>query len=197
MPENLPEPILIRNDKKAGRLIWTFSIIIFCAVAALGNFHLNINLHFDVHIFAKINAFINTLVSLLLIAALIAVKNKKYLLHKKLMISALILSVLFLISYICHHLLAGEAKFGDMNHDGFVSNEEMAVVGKERIFYLILLATHILLAAVMLPFILFTAYRGLVSDFMRHKKLARITWPVWFYISVSGPLIYWMISPYY
>ncbi len=113
------------------------------------------------------------------------------------MISALVLSVIFLFSYICHHVLAGETKFGDINHDGIVSAEEIAAVGIERIFYFILLATHIILAAIMLPFILFTAYRGLVADFPAHKKLARITWPIWFYISVSGPLVYWFISPYY
>ena len=113
------------------------------------------------------------------------------------MITALILSVIFLISYICHHVLAGETKFGDINHDGIVSAEEIAAAGNVRIIYFVLLATHIVLAAVMLPFILFTAYRGLAADFPSHKKLARITWPIWFYIAVSGPLIYLLISPYY
>ncbi len=197
MSENLPQPVLQRNDKKAKKVIWLFSIVIFCAVALLGNYKLPVKVNFDVHIFAKINAVINSLVALLLIAALIAVKMKKFHLHKKIMISALVLSVIFLISYICHHVLAGETKFGDINHDGIVSAEEIAAVGSERIFYLILLITHIILAAIMLPFILFTAYRGLVADFPAHKKLARITWPIWFYISVSGPLVYWFISPYY
>jgi len=197
MRESLPQPVLQRNDRKAKKLIWVFSICIFCAVALLGNYTLPVHVNFDVHVFAKINAVINSLVALILILALVAVKQKKYLLHKKIMITALILSVIFLISYICHHLLAGETKFGDINHDGIVSAEEIAAVGSQRIFYFILLATHIILAAVMLPFILFTAYRGLVSDFTAHKKLARITWPIWFYISVSGPLVYWLISPYY
>lgn len=197
MPENLPQPVLQRNDKNAKKVIWLFSIVIFCAVALLGNYKLPVHVNFDVHIFAKVNAVINSLVALLLIAALIAVKMKKFHLHKKIMISALVLSVIFLISYICHHVLAGETKFGDINHDGIVSAEEIAAVGSERILYFILLATHIILAAVMLPFILFTAYRGLVSDFPAHKKLARITWPIWFYISISGPLVYMFISPYY
>ncbi|MEO7210845.1 MAG: DUF420 domain-containing protein [Chitinophagaceae bacterium] len=197
MPENLPQPVLQRNDKKAKKIIWIFSIFIFCAVALLGNYKLPVQVNFDPHIFAKINAVINSLVAVLLIAALIAVKMKKFHLHKKIMITALVLSVIFLISYICHHVLAGETKFGDINHDGIVSAEEIAAVGSERIFYFILLATHIILAAIMLPFILFTAYRGLVADFPAHKKLTRITWPIWFYISVSGPLVYWFISPYY
>ncbi len=197
MPENLPQPVFQRNDRKAKKTIWIFSFIIFCAVALLGNYKLPVQVNFDVHIFAKINAAINTIVALLLIAALVAVRNKKYQLHKKMMITALILSVIFLISYICHHVLAGETKFGDINHDGIVSAEEIAAAGNVRIIYFVLLATHIVLAAVMLPFILFTAYRGLAADFPSHKKLARITWPIWFYIAVSGPLIYLLISPYY
>lgn len=197
MPENLPQPVLQRNDRKAKKTIWVFSIIIFCAVALLGNYKLPVQINFDVHIFAKINAVVNTTVALLLIAALVAVKMKNYQLHKKIMITALTLSVIFLISYICHHVLAGETKFGDINHDGIVNAEEITLAGSKRMFYFVLLVTHIILAAVMLPFILFTAYRGLVADFHAHKKLARITWPIWFYIAVSGPLIYLMISPYY
>ena len=113
------------------------------------------------------------------------------------MITALILSVLFLVSYIAHHLLAGEAYYGDANHDGKLDSAELAAAGSSRTAYLILLSTHIFLAAIILPFILFTAYRGLISEFPKHKKLARITWPLWFYVAVTGPVIYWMIHPYY
>jgi putative membrane protein len=93
--------------------------------------------------------------------------------------------------------LAGEAKFGDVNHDGIVDDAEKLAVGSMRIVYLIILATHIILAAVILPFILFTAYRGLTGEFPAHKKIARITWPLWFYVAVTGPVVYFMISPYY
>jgi len=188
---------LQKNDIKAKQLIWIFSIVVFTAVILLGNFKLNIHLNFDVHIFAAINAFINTTIAFLLVVALIAVKNKKYLIHKNLMLIALVLSVIFLISYIAHHLLAGEAKFGDINHDGILSNEELKQVEGVRNVYLVILFSHIFLAAVMLPFILFTAYRGLTAEFAAHKKLARYTWPLWFYIAVTGPVIYRMISPYY
>ena len=188
---------LQKNDNKARKLIWIFSIVIFTAVALFGNFKLNIHLGFDVHIFAMINAFINTTIAVLLIAALIAVKNKKYAAHKNIMLTSLVLSVFFLVSYIAHHLLAGEAKFGDVNHDGILSDEELRQVVNVRPVYLVILFSHIFLAAIILPFILFTAYRGLIAEFAGHKKLARYTWPLWFYIAVTGPLIYWMISPYY
>lgn len=186
-----------KNDKKAKQLIWLFSVVVFTAVVLLGNFKLGINPGFDVHIFAKANAFINTVIAVLLVAALIAVKNKSYALHKKLMLAALVLSILFLVSYIAHHLLAGEAKFGDINHDGVVSAGELAAAGSTRIVYLIILFTHIPLAALILPFILFTAYRALIAEFPAHKKLARYTWPLWFYVAVTGPIIYYLISPYY
>ena len=166
-------------------------------IVLLSRFTLEIELGFDVHIFATINAFLNSTIALLLVLALWAVKNKNYLLHKQLMLTALILSVLFLVSYIAHHLLAGEAKFGDSDYNGIVSEAEKLVVGNLRIVYFIILATHIFLAAIILPFILFTAYRALTAEYEMHKKLARITWPLWFYVAVTGPIIYLMICPYY
>lgn len=188
---------LQKNDKKAYWLIGVFSIVVFMAVVALGRFKLNIQLEFDVHIFAKINAYINTVVAILLMAALIAIKKQKYRLHKNLMITAMLLSVLFLVSYIAHHLLAGEAKFGDINHDGFLSAGEKLQAGTTRVVYLLFLATHIVLAAIILPFILFTAYRALTSEWPAHKKLARYTWPLWLYVAATGPVVYYLISPYY
>jgi len=109
----------------------------------------------------------------------------------------MVLSVLFLVSYIAHHLLAGEARFGDINHDGIVSADEKFQVGSLRIIYLLLLATHIILAAFILPFILFTAYRALTAEWPAHRKLAKYTWPLWLYVAITGPIVYLMISPYY
>ena len=177
------QPVWQRNDVKAKRLIWIFSAIVFIAVTALSRVKLDVNLGFDLHLFAKINAMLNSIVAVLLIAALIAVKSRRYEAHKRLMITAMILSILFLVSYICHHLFTGETSFGGT---GIVKN----------IYYFVLL-THIPLAGLVLPFILFTAYRGLTGDWSRHKKLARITWPIWLYVSITGVVVYLMISPYY
>ena len=186
-----------KNDKKAKTLIFIFSAVVFAAVVLLSRVQLKVNPGFDVHLFAKANAIINSCVAVLLVIALIAVKSKNYTLHRNLMMTAMMLSVLFLISYICHHLLAGETRFGDVNHDGIVSAIEKAVVGSSRMIYYIILGTHIPLAGIILPFILFSAYRALTGEFDKHKKLVRITWPVWFYVAVSGVVVYWMISPYY
>ncbi|MCR6719271.1 MAG: DUF420 domain-containing protein [Chitinophagaceae bacterium] len=190
-------PAWKKNDKRAKRLIIVFSIIVFAAVVLLNRVKLDVDLGFDVHLFAQANAVINTLVSIVLILALFAVKQKKYKLHRGLMLTALTLSVLFLVSYICHHLFAGDTIFGDIDGDRQLSELEKSQVGSARTIYIIVLATHIPLAGLILPFILFTAYRALIGEFENHKKLARITWPVWFYVAVTGVLVYWMISPYY
>jgi len=190
-------PVLAKNDRKANTLIILVSVIVFVAVASLSRIKLNVDVGFDVHVFALINAVINSIVTILLAAALIAVKQRKYLLHKRIMLTALVLSVLFLVSYICHHLLAGDTRFGDLDHDGLLSDAEKAQAGPLRVFYYLVLFTHIPLAGIILPFILYTAYRALTGEWKRHRKLARITWPVWFYVSVSGVLVYLLISPYY
>jgi len=190
-------PVLKKNDRKASVLIIVFSIIVFAAVVLLTRVKLELDLGFDVHFFALINAIINSCVAILLILALIVVKKRKYETHKKLMLTAMVLSILFLLSYISHHLLAGDTRFGDINHDGIVTEAEKAGAGSLRIIYYIILGTHIPLAGLILPFILFTAYRALIGEYPEHKKLARITWPVWFYVAITGVAVYLMISPYY
>lgn len=176
-------PILKKNDKLANIVVGVVSIIVFLAVVALKNIELGAAVGFDIHIFAHINAVINSIVSILLISGLVAIKSRRLELHKRIMMSAIIFSVLFLLSYICHHLLAGDTKFGG---EGLV-----------RPVYFFILITHIILAAVILPFILFTSYRALIAEWPAHRKLARITWPIWFYVSVTGVIVYLMISPYY
>lgn len=191
------QPTIAKNDRKAKLFIWTVSIIVFLAVAFLSKFKLTIDLGFNPHLFAKANAVINSAVAFLLVAGLITIKQKRYALHKIIMINAMVLSVLFLLSYIGHHLLAGETKYGDINHDGLVDEAELLQAGGLRTLYYFILITHIPLAAIILPFILFTAYRALTGEYEQHKKLTRFTWPVWFYVAVTGVIVYYMISPYY
>jgi putative membrane protein len=193
------QPALQKNDKKAKLLITVFSVIVFAAITVLGKYNLagKVTLPFDVHIFAVINALTNSLVAVLLIAGLLTVKNKNYLLHKKIMLFAMGLSVLFLLSYICHHLFAGEAIYGDTDGVKGLSDAERAAVGSMRSVYLAILITHIPLAGLALPFILFAAYRALTGDYDKHKKLVRIIFPVWLYVAITGVVVYFMISPYY
>lgn len=177
------EAIIVKNDRRAKLLIVLLSVIVFVAIVILSRVQIPVGGDFDIHVFAKINAILNTGVSILLIAALVAVKTRNYRLHKRLMLIAMVLSVLFLVSYIFHHLFAGDTKFGG---EGFI-----------RYFYYTILITHIILAAIILPFILFTTYRAMIAEWPGHRKLARITWPIWLYVSITGVLVYLMINPYY
>ncbi|MCU0386845.1 MAG: DUF420 domain-containing protein [Flavihumibacter sp.] len=172
-----------KNDGTAKWLIGLVSFVVFVAVVILSRVKLDVELGFDVHVFARINAMLNSAVAVLLIAALVAVKQKKFQLHKRLMFLAIGLSSLFLISYIAHHLLSAQTLFGG--------------TGWIRTVYYFILITHIFLAAIILPFILFTAYRAMIAEWPAHKKIARITWPIWFYVAVTGVLVYLMINPYY
>lgn len=172
-----------KNDKLASILIIVFSVIVFVVVVFLTRIKLDVELPFNVHLFAQINAVINSMVSFLLLVGLLAVKRGNYQLHKKVMMTSMILSLLFLVSYICHHLLSDSTSYGGS--------------GAMKLFYFGILISHIFLAAIILPFILFTSYRALVAEWPAHRKLAKITWPIWFYVSVTGVLVYLMISPYY
>lgn len=188
---------ITKNDKKASIVIIGFSMVVFVLVTALERVTLPIELPFDEHIFALANAVINSAVAVLLFAGLITARRGQYSVHKKIMLTALVLSILFLVSYILHHLFAGSTFYGDTNRDGIVSDAEKAAAGGMRWVYFILLGTHILLAGISLPYILFTVYRALIGENTAHRKLAKIAWPMWFYVAVTGPIVYLMISRFY
>jgi putative membrane protein len=191
------ELTLPKNDRKARILILTFSAIVFAAVTALERVTLDVDLGFDAHIFAQANAVINSVVAVLLVAGLITAKQRRLTAHRNIMLTAMVLSVIFLVSYILHHLFAGSTLYGDLDRNGVVTELEKAEAGSMRYVYFFLLGTHILLAGISLPYILFTAYRALISEYAHHRKIAKITWPMWFYVALSGPLVYYMISQYY
>jgi len=188
---------LRKNDRLASILIWVVSIVVFVLVTILERVTLDVDLGFDPQVFALINAVINSVVALLLIAGLYTAKARKFTAHRNIMLTAIILSVLFLVTYILHHLFAGSTLFGDVDRNGVVDDAEKAAVGSMRFVYYFFLGTHILMAGISLPFILFTAYRALINENARHRKIAKITWPMWFYVALTGPLVYWMISRYY
>ncbi|MCB9183233.1 MAG: DUF420 domain-containing protein [Flavobacteriales bacterium] len=183
MPETYPRPTLLRPEAGVKRFIGVFSSIVFVAVVVLNRVQVPAPEGMDVHLFARINAVLNSLVSLLLIAGLFTARAGRWVAHRGVMLAAMALSLLFLVSYILHHLFAGETIYGG--------------TGVAKVLYYIILFSHIVLAATSLPFILFTAYRGLSGRYAEHRKLARRVWPVWLYVSVSGVVVYFLISPYY
>lgn len=183
MPQPYPRRALNLPEKPAKRWIWITSSIVFLAVVVLNRVQVPSPAGFDAHVFARINAMLNTLVSGLLLAGLFTAKAGNWSAHRRVMLSAMILSILFLVSYILHHLFTGETSFGG--------------TGAIKAVYYVILATHILLAGLSLPFILLTAYRSLSAEYPAHRKLAKRVWPVWFYVSVTGVVVYLMINPYY
>lgn len=183
MPEAYPKPMLQGPEAGVKRLIWIFSVIVFLAVVVLNRVQVPAPEGVDVHLFARVNAVLNSLVSLLLIAGLFTARAGRWVAHRGVMLAAMALSLIFLVSYILHHLFAGETVYGG--------------TGAVKVLYYIILFSHILLAALSLPFILFTAYRGLSARYQEHRKLARRVWPIWLYVSVSGVVVYFLISPYY
>ncbi len=170
-----------KNDKLANILIISLSIVVFALVTLMRKVKIPINFGFEPYVFPAISAFLNSIVSILLVIGLFAIKLKKRVLHQNVMISAVVCSILFLISYVLYH---------------FTTNET-AYLGDYKTIYYLILFTHIVLAGVILPFILYSVYRGLTGEYDKHKKLTRFVWPIWFYVSVSGVIVYFMISPFY
>lgn len=170
------------NEQLQNRLIWIISIAVPVIVAALF-FLPGLDIGTDVSMLPTLNACINAAVSILLISGVWFIKNGKQQQHRACMIGAFGLSALFLVSYVIYHSATESTSFGG--------------IGWIRTVYLVILLTHIVLAAIILPLILITLSRALSSRFDKHRKIARITFPLWLYVSVTGVIVYLMISPYY
>ncbi|RZJ63729.1 MAG: DUF420 domain-containing protein [Flavobacterium sp.] len=158
------------------------------------------DLGFDVQPFSflpPVYATINGITAVVLFTAVWAVKSGKRKLHENLMKFAIGLSVCFLGMYVAYHMSSDSTKFGDLNHDGLVDAAEKLKLGYTRYIYVFILLTHILLSVIIIPFVLITFVRGIAGSYERHKKLARITYPMWLYVAVTGVIVYLMISPYY
>ena len=145
----------------------------------------------------RLNAGINTLTSLVLILGLVFVLKQKVEWHKRMMLFAMALGALFLVSYVIYHASAPSTKYGDASGDGIVSVAEKAAVASTAGIYYFVLFTHIVLAAIVLPFVLMSAYYALSGKITRHRKLVRWAYPLWLYVSVSGVLVFYLISPFY
>lgn len=172
-------------EKKYNKWIVILSIVIPVVIAALFGVNLK-KLGFDVQpltFLPPIYATINGFTAVILIIAFWAIKNKKIVLHKRLMTTAIGCSALFLILYVAYHMTSDSTPFGGI---GFI-----------KYVYLFILITHILLSIIVIPFVLITYVRAITNNFERHKKIAKITFPIWLYVAVSGVIVYIMISPYY
>jgi len=184
-----------QTEQKYNRWIVILSIGIPLAVAALFTIRIpNVpRLGFLPPIYATINA----ITAVLLVVAVLQVKKGNRQLHEWLMKAAIACSVLFLLLYIAYHATADATKFGDVDHNGIVSAVEKEMVGRMRYLYYFILFSHILLSIAVIPLVLITYVRALATRFDHHKKIAKITFPIWLYVAITGVLVYVLIAPYY
>lgn len=144
-----------------------------------------------------IYATINGLTALLLIMGVIAIKNRNQKVHERFMTSAIACSVAFLVMYVAYHMTADSTVYGDIDGNKILDATEKINAGSMRLVYLFILLTHILLSIVIIPLVLITYVRALAFRFDKHRKIAKITFPLWLYVAVTGVIVYIMISPYY
>ena len=135
--------------------------------------------------------------AVVLVVALFFIKKGQIRQHRQAIYVAMLLSLLFLLSYVAYHFTTPETLYGDANRDGILTAEEKAATGGMRTAYLVLLLSHITLAGGSLPFILFTFIRGFTFQVEQHKRMARWVFPVWLYVAITGPICYFMLMPYY
>jgi len=187
------------SDKLISRLVTGISIFVLAVVILLNRKIIPVTIPTPafVYFLPKLNAIINGSCSLLLLISLYFIKNKNIVMHKRINIFTFILSSVFLVSYIIFHYFAPETRYGDLNSDGVLNAAEQTKAGNLRYVYYVILVTHIILAAAVLPLILMSFYRGLQMQVERHKKLVRYSFPIWLYVTVTGVIVYLMISPYY
>ena len=168
-----------KNDRLANIAIIGMSLLVFILISVTRRVKFDLGFDFDTHIFPAISAFLNSIVSVLLILGLAAIKRKKQVIHKNIMLAAMACSILFLVSYLAYHFTTVETSYQ----------------GPYKLFYYIILFSHITLSGLVLPFILYSVYRGLTGEYAKHKKLTRFVWPIWLYVSMTGVLVYFMIKP--
>ncbi|WP_343537077.1 DUF420 domain-containing protein [Sphingobacterium thalpophilum] len=173
------------KEKKYSKWIWLLSIVIPLVVAILFSVNLQ-KLGYNVKpltFLPPIYATINGITAILLVWAVAAIKNGNKCLHERLVKVCIGCSLAFLAMYVAYHMTSIETKYGG---EGIL-----------RPIYFFILISHILLSIIIIPFVLFTFVRGISGSYARHKKLARITYPMWLYVAVTGVIVYLMISPYY
>lgn len=188
------EPELAAKLKKVA---WLLSAAVLGLVLLMRRVKLPVPEGFDVSFLPPIHALVNATAAVVLILAVVAVKQGKVERHKKLMFSALGLSVLFLLSYVTYHFTTPETIYGETDGVKGLSDAEKEAVGPWRFVYLSILIPHIILAAVSFPFILFTTIAAWTNQFDQHKRLARKVFPIWLFVAVTGPICYLMLKPYY
>jgi putative membrane protein len=173
---------------------WVVSIAVPIVVALL--FGIKID-GFNTSFLPPIYASINAITAIVLVSALYMIKKGNMPAHRRLMQFAIVLSLIFLVCYIVYHITSSSAVYGDINGNGLLESNELAAVGIWRSIYLPLLITHIAFSVIVIPLVMISYSFAWAGQFDKHKKWTRIAFPIWFFVAVSGVIVYLMISPYY
>jgi len=184
-------------EKKLNVVAAIITVVVLILVGLMRQVKIPLPEGVDLHFLAPFHAGVNALTAIVLLFSLIFIKQKKVELHRKANFTALLLSVLFILSYVAYHFTTPSTIYGDVDGNGILSEAERTAAGSARTWYLALLLSHIGLAALSLPFILLTFIRAYTNQFERHRKMARWVWPVWFYVALTGPVVYFLLRPYY
>lgn len=184
------------TEKAQKNLIWVLSIAIPVVVALLFNPSVRLDIG-PFYFLPPTYATINGLTALFLILAFIAAKRRQLKRHENLIKFSMLLSVLFLVGYVLHHITSDTTIYGDVNADGTLSTDEAAAIASTKLVYYIILFSHILLSVLIIPFVLFSYYYGINNKLVQHRKLVKFAFPMWLYVAVTGVIVYFMISPYY
>jgi len=189
----------VKKDKTAKIIIWITTIVICLTVVLLNKKVFPVPDTFPGFIYKlpALNALLNATCSILLVFSLLAIKKKNIALHRKLNLTAFLVSSLFLISYVTAHYFIPDTHYKNVDHNGLLDTAESAAVSGIKPFYLAILLSHILLAVLVFPMVLLSFYYGLTDQREKHKKLTRFSYPIWLYVTITGVVVYLMVSPYY
>lgn len=187
----------LQRARRLTAAAWVITAVVLVLVGLMRRVKIDLPEGWDFGFLPPFHAALNTLTAVVLLYAFYQIKQRNIEAHRRAVYVAIALSVLFLLSYVAYHFTTPETLFGDANHDGVLSPEELGAVGSRRVVYLIVLLSHIVLAALTLPFILFTFIRAYTNQFERHRRMARWVFPFWLYVAVTGPVCYFLLMPYY
>ncbi|MEZ5059531.1 MAG: DUF420 domain-containing protein [Saprospiraceae bacterium] len=177
-PSVTPNPEL---EKKMNKVAWLLTAVVLLLVGMMRRIKFDVGIDFG--FLPPFHATVNAITALVLVYAFIKIKNKQVEQHRKAIYTAGVLSIIFLLSYVVYHFTTEETTFGGE--------------GTIRYVYFFFLITHVVLAAVIFPFVLFTFNRAYTAQYEKHKKLARWVFPIWLYVAITGPICYLMLMPYY
>lgn len=186
-----------QSEKPLKILAWVVSGLVIILVGLMRQVKIPVPETLDLSFLPAFNALVNSLTAVALLASLYFIRRKQVIAHRNANFTALTLSAIFLLSYVAYHFTTDSVIYGDVNANGVLEAAEATAVASTRTAYLVLLLSHISLAGIILPFILFTFIRAHVGKYQQHKAMARYVWPLWFYVALTGPIVYWMLRPYY